>query len=182
MAEVVSLELPGWLEEEIPSEPLVGRDSRMRLAIRLAALNRRHGTGAPYGAVVCEQESGRVLAVGVDVVSASGCSVAHAEVLAIAGAQAAAGTPHLRAAGLPDLELHASADPCLMCLGAVLWSGVAALVCGAAEDDWRRTGYDDLPKIDGWERELASRGVTVTRGVLRDEALHVLAGYGHQSS
>lgn len=66
-----------------------------------------------------------------------------------------------------------------MCLGAVLWSGVTALFSGALEDDWRATGYDDLPKVAGWEQELERRGVVVTRGVLRADACRVLAGHDH---
>ena len=64
----------------------------MELAIALARENARRGSGGcPFGAAVFERDTGRLVAVGVNAVMASGLSLAHAEMLALALAQRARG-------------------------------------------------------------------------------------------
>jgi len=65
-----------------------------------------------------------------------------------------------------------------MCFGAVPWSGVSSLVCGARDEDARSIGFDEGPKLTNWVEELESRGIRVVRDVLRDEAAAVLREYG----
>jgi tRNA(Arg) A34 adenosine deaminase TadA len=163
--------VPGWLEEELPGTPLPDDAARMRLAIRLAERNLQEGTGSPFGAVVVERPSGRIVSAGVDLIVATACSVAHAETMAIARAQSAAGTEDLRSAG--DLALYASASPCLMCLGAIRWSGVTLLAYASSDEDWNGH-WDDLPKPADWHGQLEERGVTVVAELLRDEARRCL--------
>jgi tRNA(Arg) A34 adenosine deaminase TadA len=114
---------------------------------------------------------------GVNVVVPSNCSVAHAEVLAIVAAQQAVGHYDLGAEGMPACELVTSTEPCAMCLGAVVWSGVRSLVCGAREEDATSVGFDEGPKPADWAAALAARGIAVTRDVLRDESAAVLRQY-----
>jgi tRNA(Arg) A34 adenosine deaminase TadA len=149
----------------------------MRLAIELARENAARGTGGPFGAAVFERRSGRLVAVGVNLVLASGCSHAHAEMIALALAQRARGSWSLAAAGAPALELVTSSEPCAMCFGAIPWSGVAALVCGARAADARAIGFDEGPKPARWVDALERRGVAVRRDVLRREARRVLRDY-----
>jgi tRNA(Arg) A34 adenosine deaminase TadA len=149
----------------------------MRLAIALAAENGARGTGGPFGAVVFERAGGRVVAVGVNRVEPSRCSHAHAEMLALALAQQAVGGWDLGAAGLPRHELVSSSEPCAMCFGALPWSGVAALVCGARAADAEAIGFDEGPKPARWAAALERRGIAVARDVLRSEARAVLVAY-----
>jgi tRNA(Arg) A34 adenosine deaminase TadA len=159
--------VPSWLEKELPGEPLADDQARMRLAIRLAARNLEERTGSPFAAVIVERPSGRIVSAGVDLVLATACSVAHAETTAIARAQGATGTADLR--GVGDLALYASATPCLMCLGAIRWSGVSTLAYAARDEDWNQH-WDDLAKPADWHGRLEERGVTVIPELLRDEA------------
>jgi tRNA(Arg) A34 adenosine deaminase TadA len=174
-----ALRLPGWVRGFLRRQParFAGAPARMRLAIALAAENARRGTGGPFGAAVFERASGRLVAVGVNRVEPSGCSHAHAEMLAIALAQRAVGGWDLGAPGLPRHELVSSSEPCAMCFGAIPWSGVRALVCGARAADAEAIGFDEGPKPARWAAALERRGIAVTRDVLRDEARAVLAGY-----
>jgi tRNA(Arg) A34 adenosine deaminase TadA len=149
----------------------------MRFAIGLARRNVREGTGGPFGAAVFERATGRLLGAGVNLVTFAGCSLLHAEVVALALAQQAAGTYDLGAPGLPECQLVSTVDPCAMCLGAVPWSGVAELVCGAAEEDARGIGFDEGDKPADWEGALRARGLGVVRGLLREEARAVLQEY-----
>jgi tRNA(Arg) A34 adenosine deaminase TadA len=112
------------------------------------------GTGGPFGAAVFEEQSGRLLATGVNLVVAAGCSLLHAEVVALLLAQQRLGRFDLGGEGLPVCELVTSAEPCAMCFGAVLWSGVKSLVCAARREDVERLGFDEGPKPVDWPAEL----------------------------
>lgn len=176
---VPALRLPAWVRPFLRRQ--AGRfpdaESRMRLAIALAAENGARGTGGPFGAVVFERSSGRVVAVGVNRVEPSGQSHAHAELLALALAQRARDGWDLGASHLPAHELVSSSEPCAMCFGAIPWSGVAALVCGARASDAEAIGFDEGPKPARWAAALERRGIAVVRDVLRGEARAVLAAY-----
>jgi tRNA(Arg) A34 adenosine deaminase TadA len=175
----VILRLPGWtqmfLANAARSYPTA--DERMRLVIRLAQLNIEHQTGGPFGAGIFELRTGRLLAVGVNLVESANCSIAHAEMIAIAFAQQAAGRYDLGSEEGTVYELVTSAEPCAMCLGAIPWSGVQSLVCGARDEDARRIGFDEGAKPYNWVKSLQSRGITVQQDVLREEAQAVLLDY-----
>ena len=175
----VVLALPEWVRAELGEAERAFPDvaDRMRLALRLARRNVAEGTGGPFAAAVFERETGRLVAPGVNLVTAINCSLAHAEMVAIALAQAARGTYDLGAEGLPAHELVTTAEPCAMCLGAIPWSGVRRLVCGARDEDARAIGFDEGAKPPDWIAALERRGIVVLRDVLRGEAQAVLRDY-----
>lgn len=176
----VSLQLPGWLEAfcaEAAGSSYADVDERMGLAIELARRNVEASTGGPFGAAVFEAQSGRLLAAGVNLVVAARCSVLHAEMVALMLAQQHLGRFDLGGAGFPPCELVTSAEPCAMCFGAVLWSGVKRLVCAARQEDVERLGFDEGPKPADWPGELHRRGIIVARDVCRAEAVAVLTRY-----
>lgn len=152
----------------------------MRFVIGLAEQNIAEGTGGPFAAAVFDAGTGKLVAAGVNLVTTLNCSIAHAEVLAVTLAQEREGTYDLGGAGMPVFELVASAEPCAMCLGAIPWSGIRHLVCGAAGEDVAAIGFDEGAKPAGWQRELEVRGITVMREVCRNEAVAVLRRYAEQ--
>jgi tRNA(Arg) A34 adenosine deaminase TadA len=174
-----ALRLPDWLSHLFSDRdylyPML--QDRMSVAIELARRNVAHRTGGPFGAAVFEIQMGKLLAPGVNLVVPLHASVAHAEIVAMTLAQQAVGHFDLGAEGLPAYELVSSTEPCAMCLGAVPWSGVRRLVCGAREEDARRIGFDEGPKAADWRRELGDRGIAVIQDVCRDEAIAVLEAY-----
>jgi tRNA(Arg) A34 adenosine deaminase TadA len=172
------ISLPEWVPAFMAAVPpsLAIVEDMMRLAISLARENVKHG-GGPFGVVLVEASGGRVVAPGVNLVVPLGCSMAHAEMVAISIAQQMAGGYDLGAQGLPALQLVTSTEPCAMCLGAIPWSGIRSLVCGAAGDDAERIGFDEGDKPEGWPEALARRGISVLRGICREEAAGVLADY-----
>jgi tRNA(Arg) A34 adenosine deaminase TadA len=101
----------------------------------------------------------------------------HAEIVALALAQKILGRYDLSDGGKLHYELVAAAEPCAMCFGAVPWSGVQRLVCGARDEDARAIGFDEGPKMADWVKALNDRGITVVRDVLRGEASDVLREY-----
>ena len=64
-----------------------------------------------------------------------------------------------------------------MCLGAIPWSGVRRVVCGARGADACAIGFDEGAKPADWVAALTGRGIEVLRDVLRDEAQAVLRHY-----
>ena len=149
----------------------------MRLAIAVARWNVLEGTGGPFGAAVFERDSGRLVAVGMNLVVPLGNSSLHAEMVAFMMAQARLGSFTLAGDGMPVHELATSCEPCAMCLGATLWSGVRRVVCGATRDDALRLRFDEGPVFEASYAYLAERGIAVERGRLRAEAAAVLALY-----
>ena len=174
-----ALRLPPWVRGFLRRQP--GRfpdaTSRMRLAIGLAAENGARGTGGPFGAAVFERASGRLVAVGVNRVEPSGQSHAHAELLALALAQRARGVWDLGAPGLPRHELVSSSEPCAMCFGAIPWSGVRHILCGARGEDACAIGFDEGAKPADWVGALRGRGIEVVQDLCRAEAQAVLGHY-----
>ena len=171
--------LPEWVASVLPLTDHVFLDDeeKMRLAVMLAKENVRHDTGGPFGAAIFDRDTGRLIAPGVNIVVPAHWSGGHAEMVALALAQQNLKTHDLGGDGMPFCELFTSVEPCAMCLGAVPWSGVRRLVCGARDEDARRVGFDEGPKPDDWIGELEDRGISVIRNVLRDEAAEVLREY-----
>ena len=175
----VILHLPDWIERfSIDSDLLYPSvEERMRLAIQLAHLNIEHGTGGPFGAGIFECQSGRLLAVGVNCVETLNCSIAHAEIMAIAIAQRVTGSYDLTGETDITYELVTSTEPCAMCLGAIPWSGVRSVVCGARDEDARAIGFEEGAKPGDWMKSLEDRGIRVRRDILREQAKAVLLEY-----
>ena len=175
----IHIELPPWVENYLADagEIYPTREGRMALAVGLSRRNIEERTGGPFGAAVFDRAGGKLIAVGVNLVTTVGLSFAHAEMVAVMQAQAALGGFDLGGPGMPECELVSSTEPCAMCLGAVPWSGVRSLVCGAADGDARAAGFDEGSKRGDWARELEARGIAVALGVLREEAAAVLRDY-----
>lgn len=171
------IDLPAWLAGFAAGDVVLPTlEARMDFVVGLARRNAAAG-GGPFAAAVFECASGRLLAAGSNLVVMSHCSSAHAEVVALSLAQQRLGNYDLAAAGLPAHELVTSAEPCAMCVGAVLWSGVRRVVFGAREEDVRAIGFDEGPKHPDWADELRERGIEVVGDVRRSECAAVLRDY-----
>lgn len=178
----VELQLPEWTEEFFrdPEAAYPSAKDRMQLVIELARSNVDHGTGGPFGAAIFERETGKLLAPGVNLVTTANCSVAHAEIVAIMVAQRVIGSFDLGGRGQPAYELVTSTEPCAMCLGAIPWSGVRYVACGARDEDARAVGFDEGSKLENWASTLEERGIGVTQDVCRKDAAAVLRYYAEK--
>lgn len=173
--------LPDWVDDVVDWErPYRDDQSRMRLAITLASENVQRGTGGPFGAAIVEEESGRLVSVGMNRVVPQNNSILHAEMIAFMMAQRRVGSYTLGAPGLPAHTLVSSCDPCAMCLGAALWSGARRVVCGATREDALRVRFDEGPVFPESYRYLADKGIAIVHGVLREEARAVLERYAQK--
>ena len=146
----------------------------MRLIIEFSQLNIDHETGGPFAAGVFEEETGKLVSLGVNRVMPLNCSSAHAEIVALSMAQRKLDNYDLGGPELPSHQLVVNWRPCLMCYGAVIWSGVRSLViAGSGPELESVTGFDEGPFGDNWVKELENRGISVVDGVLKDEAVKV---------
>jgi len=170
---------PDWLEAQLTeSLPDMHTDEqRMRWLIALARKNIERQTGGPFAAAIFDMNSGKLISAAVNRVEPLNASIAHAEMLAITGAQQVLGSFDLGADGLPSCELVTSSEPCAMCFGALPWSGIRRLVCGARAEDAERIGFDEGPKHPDWIGELERRSIAVQRDVCREQAVAVLNDY-----
>lgn len=182
MAEMLTVErcisLPDWVGSIVRQAPSIfgSMEDRMRFVIELARNNVKHRLGGPFGAAVFT-ENGKLVSVGINQVVTEQCSILHAEIIALALAQKHLGRYDLSQGGTLRHELFASTEPCAMCFGAIPWSGVTKLVCGARDKDARMIGFDEGPKLQHWVNALHKRGIEVVRDVLREEARVVLKEY-----
>jgi tRNA(Arg) A34 adenosine deaminase TadA len=165
------LELPQWITSFLQQQPTTfpTPEARMDLVTTLSKLNIEKGTGGPFGAGVFRADMHQLVAPGVNLVLSSQSSLAHAEIVAIMMAQ--------QTLGCHDFELVTSCEPCAMCFGAICWSGVRHLVCGARGSDAEAVGFDEGPKPANWVTELEQRGITVTLDIGRIKASSVLQRY-----
>ena len=174
----VHVDYPAWVADVVAWDTRYRTDEeRMRLAIALSRENVEHGTGGPFGAAIFERESGRLVAVGMNsVVRLHNCTL-HGEMVAFMMAQRRLGSFTLNAPHLPAHERVTSCEPCAMCLGATLWSGVRRLVFGATRDDAAKLEFDEGPVFPESYKYLEARGIEIVRGMLHDEAAAVLERY-----
>src|SRR5687767_610319 len=179
---VVHIEYPEWVDSVVDwSRAYVSDEDRMRLAIGVSRENVERGTGGPFGAAIFESESGRLVAVGMNsVVRLNNCAL-HGEMMAFMMAQQRVGSFTLNASGLPAHDLYTSYEPCAMCLGATLWSGVRRVVYGATREDASMLNFEEGPVFPESYKYLEDRDLQIVRNVLREEARAVLELYRAKS-
>lgn len=179
---VVRVEYPSWVDSIVDWETTYRTDEdRMHLAIAVSRANVERDSGGPFGAAIFESETGRLVAIGMNsVVRLNNCTL-HGEMVAFMMAQQKLRSFSLNGPGLPVHELHTSCEPCAMCLGATLWSGVQRVVYGAAREDASLLNFDEGPVFPESYEYLEERGITIVRNVLRDEARAVLELYRKRS-
>jgi tRNA(Arg) A34 adenosine deaminase TadA len=168
------LSVPVWIDEIVRGfrGALETDDERMALTVALSRHNVERG-GGPFGATVFL--GSELVAAGVNLVLGTGLSIAHAEIIAMMRAQRAL-LDSPRATG-GRYSLVASTEPCCQCFGALVWSGIEHLTCGANTADAEAIGFDEGPKPAAWVEALEARGISVTQGVRREEARAVLGDY-----
>lgn len=173
-----TLSLPVWVADAVDFSVAVETDEeRMRLAIRLAHENVERNTGGPFAAAIFERGSGRLVSVGVNSVVRLNNSTLHAEMVAYQLAQRRMASYTLDVEGQPAQELYTSCEPCAMCLGATLWSGIKRVVIAASRDDAIAIGFDEGPVFAESFTYLRERGVAIEHGLLREEGRAVLQRY-----
>ena len=142
----------------------------MALAIEEARAGIRAGD-RPFGSVVVR--AGEVVGRAYANPNSSGDPTAHAEVMAVRDAAA-----NLKSLVLKGCTLYTSCDPCPMCCGAMLFSGIDTLVVGARSEAFARiSGMPPRSYTAEGLTEQMNMKLNVIRGILQDEAEKVLGEF-----
>lgn len=139
-------------------------EALMQKAVLLASENIDAG-GGPFGAVIARK--GKIIATGVNRVTANGDPTAHAEVMAIREACRITGSWNLA-----GCDIYSSCEPCPMCLGAIYWAHLDHLYYGATKQDAAAAGFDDAFIYKELAVPPASRRL-ITRQIADKEAVEV---------
>ena len=180
----INLELPYWIDTFLANYPtkMSSVDTQMRFVLDLTERNIREKTGGPFGAAVFEQDSGKLVSVGVNVVVKQNCSAAHAEMMALMLAQKKIGHYDLGDSRFMAHRLVTSGKMCAMCLGNVCWSGIKEVVSSAEPEDVERiTGFDEGPTPPDYNDQLKLRGINLVPELLREQGKKVLQLYIDQN-
>ncbi len=170
------IKLPSWLKfYQIQKQTYASEQDKMELVLSLAKQNIQNETGGPFAAAIFEIKTNKLISIGVNLVTSQNQSTLHAEIVAIMIAQEKLHTFDLNKES--QFELITSTEPCLMCLGAIIWSGITKLVCGATSQDAEEIGFDEGPKPEKWPKELEKRGIKVVQTICHIKAKKVLALY-----
>lgn len=145
----------------------------MQRAIALALENVRNG-GGPFGAVIARD--GRIVAEGVNRVTATNDPTAHAEVVAIRTACA-----QLAAFQLDGCDLYTTCEPCPMCLGAIYWARPARVFYASSAGDAAEAGFDDKFIYDELYLPFAAREIPMTQ-LMREESLTIFTAWKKSES
>ena len=139
----------------------------MRRAIALAMENVRSGAGGPFAAVIVKE--GRVIAEGVNRVTATKDPTAHAEVVAIREA-----CRMLSDFQLSGCDLYTTCEPCPMCLGAIYWARPARIFYASNAADAASAGFDDAFIYEELRVAHAHRRLPMQQ-LLREESLQIFS-------
>lgn len=123
----------------------------MQIAIDEAYQGIQAGDGGPFGSVIVKD--GEIVGQGHNRVLANNDPTCHGEMEAIRDACRNLGTHDLT-----GCELYTTAEPCPMCLGAVLWSNMDAVFYGCTREDSAEIGFRD----DAFYRQLNGEEETVS--------------------
>ena len=116
----------------------------------------RKGSG-PFVAAVYDENDNLIVKVANSVVNEN-CSNNHAEMNAIKEAEKKLGTFDL---GKYNLKLYVTAEPCMMCIGGIMWSGIKEVYYGVPSKSVENiTGFDEGFKPH-WFKEFKKRGIVV---------------------
>ena len=135
-------------------------ETMMEQALELARTAEVHGD-VPVGAIVVKD--GLVVGQSEPRTMVDADPTAHAEVLALRNAAATLGTPYLA-----GCTMYGTYEPCPMCCGAIMNSGITTLVLGGRfEGEHRSYGNYSVSRM----LEMAGAGgrIELIEGVLRAE-------------
>ena len=144
----------------------------MQVAIDEAYQGIQAGDGGPFGSVIVK--NGEIVGQGHNRVLAENDPTCHGEMEAIRDACKNLGTHDLS-----GCELYTTAEPCPMCLGAILWSNMSQVYYGCTRQDSAEIGFRD----DAFYRQLDGEEETVdVQEFDRDTCLELFNDYAAEDA
>ena len=116
----------------------------------------KQGKGPFYAEIY--DKNGKLIAASSNSVVEDKCCLFHAEVNTIKKAHDKFKEYSLAP---EDLTIYVNAEPCIMCAGAIMWSGIKTVYFGVPSSEVEKiTGFDEGYKPN-WIKEFKKRGITV---------------------
>lgn len=125
----------------------------------------------PYGAIIVKD--GQIIGRSDADVPVSKTGFSHAELRAIEDAMEHLGG-HLCAEGGKGCTIYSSCEPCAMCMGAILYTGIERLVYAATLEDSKECVNEILAKAEEVASSCKNRKIEVVKELHRDKAVEVL--------
>ena len=125
----------------------------------------------PYGAVIVKNN--KIIGRSDADVPVSKTGFSHAELRAIEDAMEHLGG-HLCAEGGKGVTIYSSCEPCAMCMGAILYTGIDRLVYGATLEDSKECVNEILAKSNDIANDCSNRKIEIVPEFQREEAVKVL--------
>lgn len=102
------------------------------------------------------------------------CSISHAEINAIKQAHKNYQKYDLSE---ENLSIYINAEPCIMCIGAIMWSGIKNVFYSVPTNIVEKTtGFDEGFKPN-WLEEFKQRNIKVYGNIAKEEGIKVLSKY-----
>lgn len=167
---------PDLIANETPDADKLERAIRIITALQNEVPDYIARGSGPFLAALYD-DAGHLVAKEANSVVQEGCSHCHAEMNTLRTAQKKLGTYNL---GPHHLSLYITAEPCLMCLGGIMWSGVQTVYYGVPSARVEAlTGFDEGYKPD-WHKAFRQRGITVYGNIAVAVGEQVLIDYVNQ--
>ncbi len=138
----------------------------MHAAIESAREGIQQEEGGPFGASIAKD--GQLVSVAHNTVLKDQDPTCHAEMNAIRQACQTLGT-HI----LDGCTLYTTAEPCPMCLSAILWARINKVVVGVDRDCAKKFGFDDSHFYDQVALPPDQRELETEQGVMSTECEEV---------
>lgn len=161
------------LSNEKPAPQKIEKAKTILLELQNEAAKKIEEGFGPFVAAIYD-EKGNQLVVSANSVISEQCSNCHAEMNAIKEVQQKLGTYNLSP---HNLSLYVTSEPCIMCVGAILWSGIKHVYFGVPSSLVEAiTGFDEGFKKN-WMKEFKKRGITVYGNIESKAGEAVLKNY-----
>lgn len=158
--------------EEINYEKL-SRAKEIILGLQKDLEDLTNNGAGPFVAAIYDAD-GNLIAKEANSVVNDTCSNCHAEMNTIRAAEKKLGTYDL---SNYNLSLYVSAEPCIMCLGGIMWSGIKNIYYGVSSKRVEEiTGFDEGFKPN-WFDEFKRRGITVYGNIESEAGEEALRKY-----
>ena len=148
----------------------ISNEEAMKIAIEQSKFNEKtnYKNGGPFGAAIVKD--GKIISYAHNTVIESKDATAHAEVNAIREASKKLGTHNLE-----GCILYTSAEPCPMCLSAIIWANIKTVYYSNTKKDAADIGFrDDMiyEFLKGNEKEVIN-----LKRIESEEALKIFKNF-----
>ena len=161
------------ISNEPVNESKVEKASKIISGLQMELKNFTDRGAGPFLAAIYDCDGNLITKTSNSVVNET-CSHNHAEMNAIKEVEKIYGTYDL---SKYSLSLYITAEPCMMCIGAIMWSGIKEIFYGIPTKTVEEiTGFDEGFKPD-WIEEFRKRGITVYGNIVPELGEKALKEY-----